>query len=218
MKRKILIAGVVMCLGAGAFAQTSTVPGRTTVGITGGVNMFNINGKNAAGAELKNDLNTGFNAGVNVEFPLGTGTYLQPGVEFRTKGTEWTNGNKTTLSYVDVPVNLIIKPTLGTTSNLLIGFGPYVGFGVDGKVKYANGVEREVMFTNDYVGSEATDVQYQRLDAGANALAGVEFNNRFSIMAKAQLGLKNINPEGSVSGDQTRYRNTGFGLSLGYRF
>jgi hypothetical protein len=57
----------------------------------------------------------------------------------------------------------------------------------------------------------------KRFDAGGNLLAGYEFANKLSFQLNAQLGLVNINPEISGS-DKTKYRNTGFGVSLGYRF
>lgn len=219
MKNKLMMFSVAACLWMGAGAQTysTMTTGSTSVGLTAGVNWFNINGKNATGADLNNSLKTGFNGGLNVEFPLGAGTYLQPGIEYRQKGTEMANGNTVNLNYIDVPVNLVLKPALGT-SNVVIGFGPYVGYGLNGKVEYPNGTKKNVQFNDTYITSEAADAQFKRLDAGANVMAGLEFSNRLSVMAKAQLGLKNINPDTEISADQTRYRNTGFGVSLGYRF
>lgn len=201
----------------GVFAQSKKyVATATTFGITAGVNWNNINGKTATGDKLNNKMKTGFNGGVNVEFPLSNGFYLQPGVEYRQKGAEWNNGNKLTLSYIDVPVNFIYKPTLGAGS-MLLGFGPYAGFGINGKMKAANGTERKVRFNNTYSASEAEDIQFKKLDAGANFLIGYEFKSKLSAALKAQLGLVDINPDTNIPGDKTRYRNTGFGLSLGYR-
>lgn len=201
----------------GVFAQSKKyVATATTFGITAGVNWNNINGKTATGGKLDNKLKTGFNGGVNVEFPVSNGFYLQPGVEYRQKGAELNNGNKLTLSYIDVPVNFIYKPMLGAGS-MLLGFGPYVGFGINGKMKAVNGTERKVTFNNTYSTSEAEDIQFKKLDAGANFLIGYEFKSKLSAALKAQLGLININPDTNIPGDETRYRNTGFGLSLGYR-
>jgi hypothetical protein len=217
MMRKIVFLSAAGFLSLGVFAQSKEYSiGTTTVGITAGVNWNNINGKTATGDDLKNQLKTGFNGGLNVEFPLASGFYLQPGVEYRQKGSELSNGNKLGLSYIDIPVNFIYKPLLGT-GNMLIGFGPYVGFGIGGKVKSADGTERTVSFDKDYSPSEAQDVQFKKLDAGANFLIGYEFKSKLSAALKAQLGLMDINPDTNIPGDNTRYRNTGFGLSLGYR-
>jgi hypothetical protein len=220
MKRIVLTASMISALiGSASAQQTPSMvrnAGKTTFGVHAGANMFNMNGKNAVGTELDNSLKTGFEAGVNVEIPLGSGSYLQPGVDFRQKGAEWNDGeSKLSLNYIDVPVNFVYKPVLGT-GNFVLGFGPYIGFGIGGKMKNADGQEVNVEFGNDDVSS--TSVNLKRTDAGANFLAGYEFANKLSVNLKAQLGLKDINPDPGIPEDQTRSRNTGFGLSLGYRF
>jgi hypothetical protein len=219
MKKIAVTAGLLSAISLGALAQQTPsmvrTSGKTTFGVHAGVNMFNINGKNVAGSDLNYDVKTGFEGGVNAEIPLGRGSYLQPGVDFRQKGTEVSDGNKLSLNYIDIPVNFIYKPILGT-GNFVLGFGPYIGFGISGKAKYANGAEEDVEFGDDV---NSNSVRLKRTDAGANFLAGYEFVNKLSINLKAQLGLKDINPDsGGNNNDQTRYRNTGFGLSLGYRF
>jgi hypothetical protein len=216
MKHKIVFLSAAAFLSLGVFAQSKEYSiGTTTVGITAGVNWNNINGKSSNGEELKNKLKTGFNGGLNVEFPLASGFYLQPGVEYRQKGSELSSGNKLTLSYIDIPVNFIYKPLLGM-GHMLIGFGPYVGFGIGGKVKSADGTDRKVIFDNNYSSTEAQDLQFKKLDAGANFMIGYEFKSKLSAALKAQLGLIDINPDTNIPGDNTKYRNTGFGLSLGY--
>jgi hypothetical protein len=49
-------------------------------------------------------------------------------------------------------------------------------------------------------------------------MAGMELASKLSLMLKAQLGLMNINPKTELVTDPTKYKNTGFGVSLGYRF
>ena len=226
MKRIFLTATVLgaMILTAGAQQQRTTVSmtknNGTTVGVHAGVNMFNINGKTATGVELNNKLNTGFTGGVDVAIPLGGGAYLQPGVDFTQKGTETENGIKTTLNYVDIPVSFVYKPIVGT-GNLVLGFGPYLGFGVGGKVTSANGASTKVEYRDTYDRAiPSSTLQLRRSDAGANFIAGYEFANSLSLNLKAQLGLKDINPDMGNEGanNQLRYRNTGFGLTVGYRF
>jgi hypothetical protein len=217
MMCKIMLLSAAGLLSFGGFAQSKKYSaGSTTFGITGGVNWNNINGKISTGDKPDNKVKAGFNGGVNVEFPVSNGFYLQPGVEYRQKGSELSNGNKLTLAYVDIPVNFIYKPALGMGS-MLLGFGPYVGFGMNGNVKSPNGTERKVSFDNSYSLSEAADIQFKKLDAGANFMIGYEFKSKLSAALKAQLGLIDINPYTNIPGDKTRYRNTGFGLSLGYR-
>jgi len=214
---KIMFLSTAVLVSFGVFAQPENYSsGSTTFGITGGVNWNTINGKTSTGDKLDNKVKTGFNGGINVEFPVGNRFYLQPGVEYRRKGSELSNGNKLELSYVDVPVNFIYKPGLGT-GRMLLGFGPYVGFGINGNVELPNGTERKVRFGNTYSISEAEDLQFKKLDAGANFMVGYELKSKLSAAVKAQLGLIDINPDTNIPGDKTRYRNTGFGLSVGYR-
>src|SRR6476659_9235022 len=123
MMHKIMLLSTAGLLSIGVFAQSKNYSaGTTTIGITGGVNWNNINGKTSTGDNLDNKLKTGFNGGVNLEFPVSNGFYLQPGVEYRQKGSELNNGNELMLSYIDIPVNFIYKPTLGT-GGMLLGFG-----------------------------------------------------------------------------------------------
>ena len=225
MKRIVLTASVLSALILTATAQKTTVSmtkndTRPSVGIHAGVNMFNINGKNAAGTELSNKLNTGFSGGLDIAVPLGSGFYLQPGVDFTQKGTETEGGIKTTLNYIDIPVTFVYKPIVGTGS-MVLGFGPYLGYGVGGKVTNANGTSTKVVYRDEFDRQvPGTTTQLRKSDAGANFLAGYEFANKLSLNLKAQLGLKDINPDMGNEGtnNMTRFRNTGFGLAVGYRF
>lgn len=217
MNTRIMMLAAAMVCSLTMYAQQMTVTAdKTTFGIRAGVNFQNINGKDANDDDLENDLMTGFHAGVNAEIPVGTGTYIQPGVLYTLKGAKFNNSdNKIKLSYIDIPVNFLYKPVLGT-GNMLLGFGPYVGFGIGGKVDVGN-AEVDVEFGNSRSALEFN--KFKRVDAGANFLAGYEFANRLSFQLNAQLGLIDINPEISgLSGDDTNWRNTGWGISLGYRF
>jgi hypothetical protein len=217
MKKKMMVAAMAGLLTASAFGQSMVKEtGRTTFGIRAGVNFQNINGKDAAGNDLKNDLLTGFNAGINAEIPLSSGFYLQPGALYSTKGAKWNNDSKVKLSYIEVPVNFVYKPILGT-GNMLLGFGPYVGFGINGKVESPNGSSEAVKFSKDYDATSGSP-QFKRFDAGGNLLAGYEFANNVSFQVNAQLGLADINPNTTAANDKTKFNNTGFGLSLGYKF
>jgi hypothetical protein len=230
MKRIIILTTAMALLMTVSNAQKNEVDfGRTSFGIRGGINFQNINGKDQNGDNLDNSMVTRFHIGVNAEIPVGIDFYLQPGLLFTTKGAETGQvvlgqnmAGTVNLSYLELPVSLVYKPALGT-GRLLLGFGPYVALGIGGKAKYETGGtkwEEDVKFKNTVKSSDAGDVSYFKpLDAGANLLVGYEFNNRFSFQLNTQLGLTKINPkyEGSVN-DKSSFKNTGFGLSLGYRF
>jgi hypothetical protein len=228
MKRISLIAGMALCT-IFSQAQKTTNSSNTSFGFRAGVNFQNINGKDEDGNKLKNDILTGFNIGINAEFSVAPDFYLQPGVLFTTKGAKneevilgQTVHTRIKLSYVEVPINLLYKPMLGN-GRLLLGFGPYVAFGVGGKVKYeGSGFDetQDVKFQSKVKNTDPDNVSYvKRMDAGANILAGYEFSNRVSVQLNTQLGLVKINPEyEGASNDKSSAKNTGFGFSLGYRF
>ncbi|MET0636992.1 MAG: porin family protein [Chitinophagaceae bacterium] len=204
-----------------AIGTTVATQAQTTFGIRGGVNFQNINGKEADGGDLDYKIKTGFSAGVNAEIPVGDGFYVQPGVLFSQKGAKLDDDLRINLSYIEVPVNFLYKPELGT-GKLLLGFGPYLGVAVGGSIKSDDSDEdidfkfKSKVTTAEYL----TDGPYlRRFDAGGNLLVGYEFSNKLSFQLNAQLGLLNINPEIEDADDNDgKWKNTGFGLSLGYRF
>lgn len=209
--------------------QKVTHSGGTGFGLRGGVNFQNINGTDNNGDKLKNDILTGFHAGFNIDIPVGTDFYFQPGLLYSVKGAKSTDvflgqSVNTTLkiSYVELPLNFIYKPLLGK-GHMLLGFGPYVALGIGGKATYENNGSKQdenIKFQNPVLLTDRDDLVYLRpLDAGANLLFGYEFANRVSFQLNTQLGLVKINPEyeGS-SNDQTSAKNTGFGFSLGFKF
>jgi len=217
MKKEFICAAVAVIFATSIYAQSMVkTVNKTTFGIRAGVNFQNINGKDAAENNLENDLTTGFHAGLNAEVPLGTGFYLQPGVLYSIKGAEFNNNAKVKLSYIEVPINFVYKPILGS-GNMLLGFGPYAGFGIGGKIK-SGGSETDIDFGSSYNAANPA-TYFNSFDAGGNLLAGYEFANKVSFQLNAQLGLVNINKENEgITADKTRWRNTGFGASLGYRF
>jgi len=201
----------------------------TSFGLRGGVNFQNINGKDEDGNKLENDMLTGFNIGINAEIPVGVDFYFQPGLLYTTKGANnkdvilgQTINGKINISYLEVPLNFLYKPMLGK-GRLILGFGPYVALGINGKVTYEGGgssQSADIKFKNNVMTTDQDNVFYLRpLDMGANLLAGYEFGNRVSFQLNTQLGLSKINPEyEGVTDDKTSAKNTGFGFSIGYRF
>jgi hypothetical protein len=216
MKRKFLALSTVLALMAGA----ATAQSKTTFGVRAGVNFTNINGEHANGNDLDYKMKVGFHVGVNAEIPLADEFYLQPGVLFSTKGAKIDEAGdpKINVSYIEVPVNFLYKADLGT-GKLLMGVGPYVGFGIGGKVK-GDGEDVDIKFKNDLGEEELMDdnVYTKRIDMGGNLLFGYEFSNNFSVQLNAQLGLLNLDPKILGEKPDSKSKNTGFGVSVGYRF
>ncbi len=222
-KVSLLVTAALALLSYNGIAQTQTVTaGGTTFGIRAGVNFQNLNGKDATGDKLENKLVPRFHAGVNAEIPIAPDFYVQPGLLFSTKGAKiedgLTNDDKVNLSYIELPVNLLYKPVLGS-GRLLLGFGPYVAYGLGGKYKTSLG-DADVKFKGEVDAGDDPDNFYMKpFDAGANFLVGYELSNRISAQLNAQLGLLNLSPDYKALPDtDARVANTGFGISVGYRF
>jgi hypothetical protein len=217
MKAKVLV--LTLTMSTAAFVAKSQ--GTATFGIRAGINFQNINGKEYDGSDVDGKLKLGFNAGVNAEVPVAPDFYVQPGVLFSTKGAKSKDDDdlKINLSYIEVPINFLYKPELGD-GKLLLGIGPYIAFAVGGKYTDENGKETDIKFKNEITATEyLSDPYFKRIDVGGNLLAGYEMSNNISIQLNAQLGMVKINPKiEGISNDQTKYKNTGFGVSLGYRF
>jgi hypothetical protein len=203
--------------------------GKTSFGIYAGVNFQNINGTSDAGVKLKNSLVTRFNGGVNVNIPIAPEFYMQPGLQFISKGTKGTvsyfDGSNTrqitrtlNMNYLEVPVNLVYRPLLGS-GHFMLGFGPYVGYCIGGKAKFSGTnppADAELQFAKTFPASEPNNLVYfKRMDVGANFFFGYELQSGLNFVFNSQLGLININSETNT---ELSNKNTGFGLTAGYRF
>ena len=230
MKKRIsLIAVMVLGTIFSQAQQKASHRSGTSFGLRAGVNFQNINGKDENDEKLKNDMLTGFNIGINAEIPVGVDFYFQPGLLYSIKGAKSEDvilgqsfNSTIKISYLELPLNFLYKPTLGK-GHLLLGFGPYVALGIGGKATYEGGgssLTEKIKFQKTVKSSDPDDVVYIRpMDAGANMLVGYEFGNKVSFQLNTQLGLTKINPEyEGASNDKTSAKNTGFGFSLGYRF
>ncbi len=223
-----------LALSAILLFSTFFLQAQTGFGLIGGVNFQNITGKNNNGDKLENGLLTGFHAGVNINIPVAPDFYFQPGLLFSVKGSKnnfyspegASAGDFTTttkLSYIEMPLNLLYRPLLGK-GHLLLGFGPYIAYGIGGSentdlgtVSYERGVKFKGTVTDPV--DLLDNAYYKPFDAGANIFFGYELSMGVFLQVNAQLGLLKINPEySSVTDNNTAYHNTGFGFSVGYRF
>lgn len=170
-------------------------------------------------------MNLGINGGITAEFPINDMIAFETGLMLNSKGfkieetedilgTTFTLTTKTNLLYLDIPLNLKAGIDMGG-AKLYGTFGPYVGFGITGKVKMKleGGGETEEDSEDIEWGSD-DDSDLKRLDFGLNIGAGVEFG-AISVGVNYGLGLGNLlpNPE-----DGAKINNRVIGISLGYKF
>lgn len=206
------------------FAQGNDQP-KTSFAILGGINFQNLNGDDMSGNKLKNDMIIGFHGGINIQIPVASEFYFQPGLMLSTKGAKNKDGVITStykLSYIELPLNFVYKAWLGN-GYFMLGFGPYMAYGVGGKATFEGGavtVSSDIEFKSTVdTGDPLTVVYFKPFDAGANLFFGYELASGIFIQLNTQLGLVKINPEDNrVSNDQSSVKNTGYGISLGYRF
>ncbi len=124
--------------------------------------------------------------------------------------------SKATLTYIELPINFLYKHEAGA-GKIFVGAGPYVGFGLSGKIKTDGEDDGDIKFdgkTFEEAGeSDEAAMHLKRMDAGANFLAGYELKNGLLFSVNYSLGLTNIAPE---EGD--KWKNSYLGISVGYLF
>jgi hypothetical protein len=225
MKTKLFSLILILTLtGSVAFAQ-GLAGSKTSFAVLGGVNLQNLNGKDMSGNKLENELLTGFHAGVNAQIPVAPEFYFQPGLMYSIKGAKSIGVLNSTykLSYVELPLNFVYKALVGN-GYFMLGFGPYVAYGIGGKAIYEAGgvsVENDIEFKKEVAsGDPLTTVYVKPFDAGANLFFGYELPAGLFLQLNTQLGLLDIKPEDNrITGENnSTLKNTGYGLSLGYRF
>jgi len=218
---------MILLLSAPLAIAQSTDKAKISFAILGGINFQNLSGKDNNGDKLANDMLLGYHGGVNVQIPIAPDFYFQPGLLFTTKGAKNNYGSLTgtyKLSYIELPLNFVYKALLGKGS-FMLGFGPYIGYGIGGKasVQYSSTTyETDILFKSVVEAGDPWVPYFKAFDAGGNIFAGFEMAGGIFLQLNGQLGMLKINPEDNrtlkIYSDKLSVKNTGFGISLGYRF
>lgn len=218
MKKAILMFSALLTILA---IQQAKAQG---LGIRGGVNFQNVTGKNALGGDLENDPIAAYHFGLIGEATIAPAFLFQTGLLYSVKGTKSDNilGTFTQrVSYLDIPLHIVFKPAVGN-GRVILGFGPYLGVGLNGKVKAEIGGKEsdiDIDFEKKIDGTDEDRYYIRRFDAGGDLFFGYEFSGGLSLQLNTQLGMLKINPEDEqVVEDDTKWNNIGFGLSAMYRF
>lgn len=222
MKTKYLTTAILIIFTSiSVFSQSNSSP-KTSFAVLGGLNFQNLNGKDFNGNKLENSLILGYHGGVNTQIPVAPEFYFQPGLMLSIKGAKESElADKLRLSYIEMPLNFVYKALLGN-GYFMLGFGPYLAYGVGGKATWESGLgtaEYDVKFKKEDSSSSANTLYFRPFDAGGNIFAGYELPGGLFFQFNTQLGLLNINWDYELNqDDQSVVKNTGFGLSAGYRF
>ncbi|MDR0231702.1 MAG: PorT family protein [Dysgonamonadaceae bacterium] len=152
-------------------------------GLKGGLNTSSVSGfgdlvgaLEGMGAEV-GDFSTsykpGFHLGVVAQIELGS-LFLQPELLFSQMGVTGKlegESENLNLNYLQLPIYVGYKKSVGVGLDLLLGAGPYLGYGISGS---------EETFGDDGM--------FKRIDAGLSFMGGIQFNN-IQITLGYDLGL-----------------------------
>jgi hypothetical protein len=198
---KTCLVAIALLIGVNTYAQDKPI----TFGVKAGVNLSNISGEGESG-----DAKIGFKAGVSLDYALSQDLYLMTGLNYSLQGSKIgeVDGKsvKLDLSYLQLPVHIGYKLNVAEGAKLVFHGGPYVGYAVDGKWKYAG----ESLNAFGDIAKEGI-AKLKRFDAGLGIGAGVEFG-QFGVDLGWDFGLTKIN-DGSGS-----IKNRNGYLTVGYKF
>src|SRR5580692_8714163 len=187
---------IAACIGGNG------VQAQVRLGIVGGLHSSNILETNSLpgwDTAVKKYLNpiSGFQLGIIVEVPLGSGFYFQPALTYITKGRQYTRNNdsvtalntdtiynkfSTNLSYIEIPLDFTYKIAL--TSNgrncFFLSAGPYVAFFNSGSTttqSLTNSPSEQLNSETDPVTVGKAPGSYKTVDIGINGKVGFELGN-----------------------------------------
>lgn len=205
---KVLFFFLLVFISAQTYAQK--------FGIQGGINLTTLVDKDddfdyADEMEYENKL--GFNGGVTLELGLGDLIAVELGALIDSKGTQISEGDnylRFNLLYADVPVLVKVGPSFGPVK-VFGAAGPYVGFGLSGKVVLKYEGEKE---SEDIEWGSGDEADIKRMDFGAKFGIGAEVTG-FTFGAYYSLGLANVAPD-TENGYKMQHR--AISISVGYKF
>ncbi len=227
----------VLCFGA-ALLLVGLTSNAQRGQFRAGLNLANVSVTDNGRVDESNQLST-FQIGLLTEIPLG-GNFLvlQPGVLYTSKGAKverGTEGNagyfKQTFNprYIEVPLNLVVKAPIGTSSRFFVGAGPYVAVGVGGDARTEGtrailgdySFERDIKFSDDdpitFNEEEGTGLGVvRRFDYGLNGSAGIE-GKSLILGVNYGYGLAKLQ-SGTNSGEDNNNKHRVLSFTLGFKF
>jgi hypothetical protein len=129
MKKLLLLLIIILGCNMLTMAQDSKVSWNAKAGL----NLSNWTGADVQG----NNAKLGFKVGVGMEYAFNNIWSLQPSLFLSTKGTKYSeSGLKVTVNqmYLDLPVYIQARVHIEGDTNLLFSAGPYVAYGIGGKI------------------------------------------------------------------------------------
>lgn len=224
MKKVLLISiCAVLALSASAqrassssssFFSTESSDQPITFGIRGGVNFANMTVEEG-NVSYSPDSFTGFHVGMAVDIPLLESIYIQSGLYYTVKGCKEEDGSETLTykpSFIELPILASYRYNFSDAVQLQINFGPYLAYGIGGKVKSEyKGRTEEI----DFFGDEHDDnsVGAKRFDAGLQIGAGITLAQHYYVGCGYEFGLTSMGRNSDY-----KIKNKNFFISVGYNF
>ncbi len=210
MKKINLVIVIILSfiLSINAFSQN------VSIGAKGGLNLSNMIVKNDD-ETLSDDFKmlAGFHVYPFIEYSFSDLFAIDAGLNFQSRGYSIIENHfkfRFTSLYLDIPVNAKFNFDLGNI-NLFCNVGPYVAFGIGGKIytettlgNYTNTTRRDIDWGDDL----------KSTDFGLNIGVGLDINN-FIVGLNYGWGIANLS---TIGDDDTRTNNYVLGISIGYKF
>ena len=217
--KKIILTIATVFFAHSIFAQMSIAP-------EAGINLSSLSMKDKDGNSNNLSDKMGAKAGLYFSIPISNGFFIQPGVLYSMKGGQKNSTvsafglttilkNTLSLNYLEIPLNLGYDFDLGNLGGVFITAGPYLGYGLSGKVKVTiktTGTPDETIENDIKFGSGKDETK--ALDYGLNFGAG--YRTPFGFYGRIQygLGLANL----SNLGEDASVMNKGASFTIGYAF
>lgn len=196
MKLLFTLLTAIMITGVAVAQHGNTQAGKVSIGLKGGLNVYNIHNDN----DVKYDTKIGYHFGLLGHIHINLNFGIQPEIVYSTQGAKRTFENVTTsynLDYINVPVLFQYMFDNG----LRLQAGPQVEFLINAKAK------------NDIATTDIKD-DLKSIDLALSVGASYVFPpTGFGVDARYNLGLSDINETGDV-----KSTNRGFQVGLFYIF
>lgn len=212
MKKIVFLSLLLLSVSIGSYAQ------KLKVGVMAGLNIS---------SPSDYDSKTGFNVGVKGGWGLpnvSKGLYLDFGVLLSSQGWESSEyydvekkqgmqwkGNP---YFLNIPIHIGYKVSLGHNTALFAHVGPYIGIGLFGKNKLVTETEAGKKTTTTVADNVFSDKQAERFDWGIGGKVGVEFAKHVQVAVGYDWGLKNL----KTSSNPVDFKNKVFSISCAYMF
>ena len=116
--------------------------------------------------------------------------------------------------FLNIPIHIGYKFSLGHNTALFAHVGPYIGIGLFGKNKLVTETEAGKKATTTLADNVFSDKQAERFDWGIGGKVGVEFAKHVQVAVGYDWGLKNL----KTSSNPVDFKNKVFSVSCAYMF